>query len=29
LVGKNVHELEIEYLRGFAIDETILDGLGK
>jgi diphthine methyl ester synthase len=29
LVGKNVHELEIEYLRGFIINEKILEGLGN
>lgn len=29
LVGKNIHELEVEYLRGFVVNENILDGLGK
>ena len=27
LVGKRVHELEIEYLRGFVVDEKILERL--
>lgn len=29
LVGKNVHELEVEYLRGFVVNEQILNGLGN
>ena len=29
LVGKHIHELEIEYLRGFIINERVLDGLGN
>jgi diphthine methyl ester synthase len=29
LVGKNVHELEAEYLRGFAIDNKDFDNLAK
>jgi len=29
LVGKNIHELEVEYLRGFIINDKILDGLGN
>ena len=29
LVGKNIHELEIEYLRGFAVNGQVLDGLAK
>jgi diphthine methyl ester synthase len=29
LVGKNIHELEVEYLRGFVINEQILNGLGN
>ncbi len=29
LVGKNIHELEVEYLRGFVVNEKVLDGLGK
>ena len=28
LVGKNIHELEVDYLRGFVVDHSILDGLG-
>jgi diphthine synthase len=27
LVGRNIHELEVEYLRGFAVSEKVLDGL--
>lgn len=27
LVGKNVHELELEYLRGFVVNEKVLEGL--
>src|SRR5436305_1320701 len=27
LVGRNIHELEVEYLRGFIVNEKILDGL--
>jgi len=29
LVGKNIHELEVEYLRGFVVNEKALDGLAK
>jgi len=29
LVGENIHELEVEYLRGFAVNEKALDGLGN
>jgi len=27
LVGKHIHELEAEYLRGFIVDEKALEGL--
>ena len=29
LVGKNVHELEVEYLRGFIVNEKALERLGN
>jgi diphthine synthase len=29
IVGKRIHELEVEYLRGFVVDESVLDGLGS
>ena len=28
LVGKHIHELELEYLRGFAVNEKTIAGLG-
>jgi diphthine methyl ester synthase len=28
LVGKHIHELEVEYLRGFVVNEKVLEGLG-
>jgi hypothetical protein len=27
-VGKHIHELEVEYLRGFAVNKQVLEGLG-
>jgi len=27
IVGTNVHELEVDYLRGFSVNEKLLDGL--
>ena len=29
LVGNHIHELEIEYLRGFIVNEKALEGLGN
>jgi diphthine synthase len=29
IVGKHVHELEVEYLRGFVVNEKALEGLGN
>ena len=29
LVGKHLHELEAEYLRGFIVNEKVLEGLGN
>ena len=29
LVGKHIHELEVEYLRGFIVNENVLEGLGN
>jgi diphthine synthase len=28
IVGKHIHELEVEYLRGFAVNKQVLEGLG-
>ena len=29
LVGKNIHELEVEYLRAFVVNQKVLAGAGK
>jgi diphthine methyl ester synthase len=29
IVGRHIHELEVEYLRGFVVNEKALEGLGN
>jgi diphthine methyl ester synthase len=29
IVGKHIHEVEVEYLRGFIVNEKALEGLGQ